>query len=156
MNLSHSATSVPNVRSVCADARDLSKFGDKSFDLGFSNSLLEHVGAFEDQRRTASEIRRVCRGYFVQTPNFYFPIEPHFLFFPGWQFLPTGVRTDLLKRRGFGWMPRAEDESAARATVESIRLLRSRDMRTLFPDAELVREKVAGLTKSFIAIRQAA
>lgn len=152
VNLEHRENDLPNLKAFKGDARDLSAFADRSFDLGFSNSLLEHVGSAADQRLVAQEIRRVCRGYFVQTPNRYFPIEPHFLV-PGWQFLPIGLRATLLQRRPFGWIPRAPNKKAARATVESIRLLNAGEMRSLFPDARLVRERVAGLTKSFIAMR---
>jgi Methyltransferase domain len=38
---------------------------------------------------------RVAKRYFVQTPNRYFPIEPHFLF-SGFQFLPLPVKRWLL------------------------------------------------------------
>ena len=54
-------------------------FKDKSFDAVFSNSVIEHVGTFEDQKMMANEVIRVTNFYFIQTPNLYFPIEPHFL-----------------------------------------------------------------------------
>ncbi len=152
VNLEHRGDELQNVIAIKGDARDLSQFGDRSFDLGFSNSLLEHVGSAADQRRLAQEIRRVCRGYFVQTPNRYFPIEPHFLV-PGWQFLPIALRTSLVQQRQLGWMQREMNRSAARTIVESIRLLNAREMRALFPDARLIRERIGGLTKSLIAVR---
>jgi hypothetical protein len=36
---------------------------------------------------------------------------------------------------------------------ERIRLLSAREVKALFPDAELWRERVGGVTKSFLAIR---
>ena len=42
-------------------------------------------------------MRRIASAYWVQTPNFWFPIEPHFLM-PGWQWMPRAVRTELLHR----------------------------------------------------------
>lgn len=141
------------VHSIQADARDLRRYPNKSFDLIFSNSLLEHVGTFRQQTQAASELRRVGRGYFIQTPNYYFPIEPHFLF-PGWQFLPIRIRTLLIQSRELGWMPRLRDEAEARAAAKSIRLLTAREMKRLFPDAILERECVGPFTKSLIAIRE--
>src|ERR1700683_884345 len=52
-------------------------FADQSFDLVFSNSVIEHVGGREEQARFASEIARVGKQYWVQTPNRYFPIAHH-------------------------------------------------------------------------------
>ncbi|MCB0325514.1 MAG: class I SAM-dependent methyltransferase, partial [Bdellovibrionales bacterium] len=77
------------------DARAMPEFGDHSFDVVFSNSVLEHVGTFEDQQRMMAEVRRVGKRYFVQTPNYYFPLEPHFLV-PGFQFLPLEAKIWLL------------------------------------------------------------
>ena len=52
-------------------------YPDKSFDVVYSNSLLEHVGR-SNQPKVAAEIRRVAKRYWVQTPNRYFPVEPHY------------------------------------------------------------------------------
>jgi SAM-dependent methyltransferase len=137
---------------VVGDARDLSQFGDGSFDLVFSNSVIEHVGGPDDQRRMAEEIRRVGRRYFVQTPNRYFPIEPHFLF-PGFQFLPERTKVFLLKRFQLGWYPKAKTDEEAVAFAREIRLLSRREFASLFPDARLIDERLAGLVKSFMAVR---
>lgn len=93
LNLTAQATSLPGLSSVVGDARCMD-FGDASFDVVFSNSVIEHVGGYEDQRRMADEVRRVGTHFFVQTPNKHF-IEPHFLF-PFFQFLPLAVRAHLL------------------------------------------------------------
>jgi ubiquinone/menaquinone biosynthesis C-methylase UbiE len=62
-------------------------FADRSFDWVFSNAVIEHVGGPSRQQRFAEEIRRVARrGYFVATPDRYFPIDPHTLL-PLYQFL---------------------------------------------------------------------
>jgi Methyltransferase domain len=142
----------PWLRCVAGDARRMDMFAANEFDFCFSNSVIEHLGTFADQSLAANEIRRVARGYFVQTPNIWFPIEPHFLV-PGWQFAPLAVRSYLLQRRDLGWMPRQEDPALARAQVESIRLLSEREIRSLFPDGRIHREKVGLLTKSITAWR---
>ncbi|NIM61889.1 MAG: hypothetical protein GTO30_09600, partial [Acidobacteria bacterium] len=49
--------------------------------VGFSNSLIEHLGSRDRQAAFASEIRRVARGLWVQTPARCFPFEPHLLGF---------------------------------------------------------------------------
>ena len=138
-------------RYLVGDARDLSQFGDGEFDIVFSNSVIEHVGGWEDQQRMASEVRRVGRRYFVQTPNRYFPIEPHFLF-PAFQFLPEAVQVGLLMRFRLGWFPRAKTRQEALSYAREIRLLTRREVQQLFPEARLIPEKFHGLTKSFMAV----
>jgi hypothetical protein len=138
--------------SVAGDAREMREFRDGEFDVVFSNSVIEHVGTLADQQAMAAEIRRVGRRYFVQTPNRYFPIEPHFLV-PGFQFLPVSIRADLLSRRDVGWWPRAPSYDAAVAEVTAIRLLTRREFTGMFPDARLYKERFFGLTKSFIVVK---
>ena len=102
---------LPYLSYVVGDAREMGMFPGRHFDICFSNSLMEHLGT-ADQRRVANEIRRVSKGYFVQTPNRYFPMEPHFLV-PGWQFLPVSLRARLLQGRDLGWMKRERDSGAS-------------------------------------------
>ncbi len=75
-------------------------FGDREFDIAFSNSVIEHVPP-ELQAAFAAEVSRVADRYFVQTPNRYFPIEPHYQL-PLFQFLPRqaadGAEPALLAR----------------------------------------------------------
>jgi hypothetical protein len=138
------------MRSIVGDARDMRGVRDQEFDVVFSNSVIEHVGSFSDQAAMASEVRRVGERYFIQTPNKYFPIEPHFLV-PGFQFLPLGIRARLHARRDLGWWKKADSYEAALAEVSTIRLLTERDVRKLFPEARVFKERFYGLTKSFIA-----
>lgn len=134
---------------IAADATDLCGISDNQFDVAFSNSAIEHVGDFERQRRMAQEIQRVGTRYFVQTPNYYFPIEPHFLF-PGWQWMPLDVRALLLSRFSLGWHRRIPDRDRARAEVAQVRLLRERELLELFPCATVYRERFLGMTKSLV------
>lgn len=131
------------------DARDLSTFADDEFSVVFSNSVIEHVGDFHDQRAMAAEVQRVGKRYFVQTPNRYFPIEPHFLF-PLFQFLPTSAQVGLTRHFDLGWYKRIPDRAQATAHVLSHRLLSAGELRSLFPGGRLLRERFLGLTKSLI------
>lgn len=124
-----------------------------SFDLVFSNSLIEHLGTEGRQRAFAAEVRRLSRGgYSVQTPNKWFPIEPHYLS-PFAQFVPRMVRPVVIR-----WItPRGGLTRPSRdrciGMSEEIRLLDADEMKGLFPDADIVRERFPGLTKSLVAIR---
>jgi hypothetical protein len=140
---------LPNLTPLQGDARDLSRFTDGSFDVAFSNSLIEHVGGRHDQRRVASEIQRVGKAYWVQTPNRHFPLEPHFLF-PFFQYLPVSARVYLLTHFNIGWTGKL-DTQEAREFVESIELLDRRTFCELFPTAQIWDERAFGLVKSFVA-----
>lgn len=131
------------------DGRNMRQFNDREFDIVFSNSVIEHVGDFEDQKKMAMEIQRVGRRYFVQTPNYYFPIEPHFLF-PFFQFFPISIRTFLLQHFNLGWFKRTQNRDEAERLVKSIRLLRRKDLKTLFPNGSIIEERFGGMVKSFI------
>lgn len=139
----------PGFHSVVGDARDMRQFADQEFDIVFSNSVIEHVGDPQAQRRMASEIKRVGKRYFVQTPNRNFPLEPHF-FFPGFQFLPLPARIWLLQHFDLGWYKKIPDYHAARQEVETIRLLSRREVTQLFPEGRLHEERFVGLTVSFV------
>ncbi len=152
LNVFNAETPYPHVACVVGDGSDMREFHDGRFDIVFSNSVLEHLGNLTRQKRMADEIRRVGNGYFIQTPNLYFPIEPHFLF-PFFQFLPVGLRAFLLKYFRIGWHGPARDMEKARKTVTSIRLLGRAELERLFPDGRVYRERLFGLTKSFIALR---
>jgi len=150
LNVRKEPTTLNNFSSIAGDARDLSQFKDQSFDVVFSNSVIEHVGDLTRQTQMAQEIVRVGRAYFVQTPNRYFPIEPHFLF-PFFWHLPESVRVFLAIRIGLGWYPRQPNANTAREFLRNFTLLSEPQFRRLFPSAEIQKERFLGLTKSFIA-----
>lgn len=140
-----------NVDPTSGNATDLSEHADGAFDVAFSNSVIEHLFTFENQARMAAEVRRVARAYWVQTPNFWFPVEPHFLV-PAWHWLPEEARVAILRRRGVGWAGRCPDPERARAVVREHRLMRRHELARLFPGATIVPERIGGLVKSWTAL----
>jgi hypothetical protein len=150
LNVDSHAVSHPNFTSVVGDGRAMPQFADHQFDIVFSNSTIEHVGGFPDQQRMANEVRRVGRQYCVQTPNRYFPIEPHFVF-PLFQFLPIRLRVWLVQRFALGWYGRLPRRQDAEREVTGIHLLSRLEVVKLFPEATIFEEKYCGLVKSFVA-----
>lgn len=132
------------------DARSL-RYEDESFDIAFSNSVIEHVGTLQDQFAFAAEIARVGKGYFVQTPNRWFFVEPHVIA-PFVHFLPKRVQRRLLHWTPWGLMAKPSQEYIDNF-LATTRLVTYREMRRLFPDAVIVRERWLGMTKSLIAVR---
>lgn len=133
------------------DARALD-FADNSFDLVHSNSVIEHVGHWPEMMAMAAEVRRVAPRYFVQTPNFWFPLEPHYrtLFF---QWYPESVRARMLVARKRGFRGPEPTFDAAMRNVQTVNLLTATQLAALFPDARIERERVATLTKSLMAVK---
>jgi hypothetical protein len=152
VNLVSEAVPEGQFTSISGDACDLCRFDDLTFDVVHSNSVIEHVGPWRDQCRMAREVRRLARRYFVQTPNFWFPIEPHFRT-PLIHWLPEPWRAAIVGARACGSYPRAGSYDEARRILDDARLLDAKAMAALFPDAVIERERVAGFTKSLIAIR---
>ncbi len=143
----------PMFATLTGDACDLSRLESGSFDLVHSNSVIEHVGDWRRCEAFAAEVRRLAPRYYVQTPYFYFPIEPHFSE-PFFHWLPEQARARMLLKKGRGWFSaKARDLGEAMRVVQDARLLDKTQFRFLFPDAEHVDERVATLTKSLIAIR---
>lgn len=137
---------------VDGDATHLPQYGDNSFDLVHSNSVIEHVGDWVRMEAFAQECRRLAPKYYVQTPYFWFPVEPHFssLFFH-WKSEQSRARA--LMKRAHGFSQKAPDVGAAMRDVQHARLLDKNQFRFLYTDATHHDEKVGSLTKSLIAIR---
>jgi Methyltransferase domain len=124
---------------VRADATQRLPFEDGAFDLAYSSSVIEHI-APADRATFAAELTRVARGFYVQTPAYSFPIEPHALL-PFAHWLPPRLRRPYWRLGAAGgW--------------EDIALLRRAELRALFGEPILA-ERFAGLTKSWVALRPA-
>jgi hypothetical protein len=150
LNRTAARIDTPGVAVVAGDARDMSEFPDASFDVVFSNSVVEHVGSFADQAAIAGEVQRVGRRFFLQTPNRFLPVEPHFLV-PGFQFLPIRSRAWLHGCCDLGWMKRAGSYEAALQEVGDLRLLTPTELKSLFPSAQIWLERFFGLPESYVA-----
>jgi len=141
---------LPNFCGVVGDATNLGEFSRQEFDFVFSNSVIEHLGSYVNQEQMASEVRRLGMHYFIQTPNKFFPLEPHFLF-PYFQFLPFQFQVAMIQQFNLGWYQRIPEKDLAIQHIRSHRLLIESEMRAHFPGGRIYKEKVIGLTKSFIA-----
>lgn len=136
-------------------------FRDAEFDAVWCNSCIEHVTlgrpelgrvsdrefrarADQHQRQFASEVERIARRYFVQTPFFHFPIESH-AWLPFMQYLPQESRFLLSQRLKPYWI---------KQWTADFLLYDMRRFRDHFPGASAIRvERVCGIPKSLIAIR---
>ncbi len=149
LNLDAPPARAANVTSQAGSATDLSGFADQAYDLVFSNSVIEHVGDLHRQLLAAREIQRVGRQFLVQTPNRFFVVEPHFLV-PFFGVLPATTRVWVLSHVRTRRHP--VDTATAVKLHSNHRLLTRGELRLLFPGARIERERVAGLTKSFLVI----
>jgi SAM-dependent methyltransferase len=121
---------------VQADAATGLPFADDEFDLVYSSSVIEHVPPAR-RKAFASEVRRVGRGWFVQTPALSFPIEPHSLL-PFAHWLPKVLRRPYWRLGAAGaW--------------EDISLLSRRELEALFGHA--LPERVGPLVKSWVCVQ---
>ena len=138
---------------VTGDACDL-PFGDNEFDLVHSNSVIEHVGGWARMKAFAGELRRVAPKYFVQTPSFWFPVEPHYVM-PFIHWLPGPMKAAAFRWVGTprGGRSRSMDDAMSRVEAAPV-LLDLASFQALFPDGRMRRERILLLTKSLIAIRR--
>jgi Methyltransferase domain len=133
-----------NVTTIVGDARDMHELKDKQFEVVYSNAVIEHVGNFKQQRQMAEEVQRVGKRYIVQTPNRYFPIEPHVLI-PFFQFFPLKLKVFTATHSpDWGWKASHIEE------LSTIKLMSEKELRSVFPGAQIFKEDFLGLTKSFI------
>jgi hypothetical protein len=132
------AQEFPEVAPVTASGTNL-PFADDSFDIAFSNAVLEHVGARENQRRFVHELCRVAPRVFVSTPNSRFPVEVHTLV-PFLHWLPRGPRD-----RAFAVL--------RRDAWRGVELLNRRELLELFPAETQARVVESRMTISVVAER---
>lgn len=130
-------------------------FADHAFDIVMSNSVIEHVGSWEQQRRFAQEVLRCGRAVYVQTPNKWFPVEPHLLM-PLAHWLPVRWQRPLVPwLSAWAWLARPPGQ-VIDDFLASTRLLTRAELVQLFPGCQITEERVLGLVKSYQVTRPAA
>jgi hypothetical protein len=122
-----------------------------SYDLVFSNSVLEHVGGHYRREQFAESVHKLADRHWVQAPYRYFPLEPHWMF-PGFAHLPVATRTRVARLWKLGMIP-PPDRRAAVNSILKTELPSRTEMRYYFPDSQIRTERVAGLPKSLIAVK---
>jgi hypothetical protein len=142
-------------QTVLLDESGVLPFEDNYFDIVHCSSVIERVTvdkgqqwsiqskkefteiSFKRQKQFANEIRRVGKSYFVQTPNKNFIFESH-TWLPLIQFLPRPLMIKTIRFLNKWWVKK---------TAPDWNLLTVRQMKELFPDVIIVREKVFGFNK---------
>jgi hypothetical protein len=138
---------------MAGDACDIPAFANDAFDVVHSNSTIEHVGDWDRVEAFAREARRLAPSHYIQTPYFWFPVEPHVLL-PVFHWLPEGVRAKIFVHTRLAAYGPCPDTGAAMRRVQFSRLLDRAQMTHLFPDAQIRFEWFGPVPKSLIAIRR--
>lgn len=149
LNLDPSAntTSRPNRSFVVGDGTALA-YDDESFDIVFSNSVIEHVGDHEQQRRFAAEVCRVGRRVFLQTPAKSFWLEPHYVT-PFIHYLPRTWQKKLLRNFSLWGLIARPSQDYVDRFVDQTKLLGYGDLKQLFPGCTIQKERFLFATKSY-------
>ena len=141
------------IKSAVGDACNLKQYADNEFDLAHSNSVIEHVITWQNMKAFASETRRVAPSFYVQTPYFWFPFDPHHHRVPMFHWYPRPLRARLLNLLPISKVGKISGVDSAYEVIDNNRMLDGRQFRFLFPDANIHYERLLGLAKSIIAVR---
>lgn len=139
------------IETVIGDGTHMPQYGNGSFDLTHSNSVIEHVGLYRAMAGFAAETARVGRAYYLQTPNFWFPLEPHYGV-PFFHWLPAPTRLWCHTHLNVGFAKRCSHDRAI-TRIDHTRIISRSLLRHLLPDAIHDSEKIIGISKSLIAYR---
>ncbi len=134
----------PDVQAIQYDGK-VFPFKDGTFDIAWSNAVLEHVGSFDDQVAFLKEIARTSTHGFITTPNKRFPIEVH-------------TRVPLLH-----WLPKRWFDAFLRvigktwATGKYMELLTKRQLKRALNEAGIAsytiyHNRLCGCTLDFVVI----
>jgi len=147
-------------KTIHMDGSVIFPFADNEFDLIFCNSVIEHVtipktdvwmkqknkkfesDSFKFQSLFAKEIRRCAKHYFVQTPHKYFIIESH-TWFPFVGYFSHNSIICIVSVLNKFWIKKSDPDWY---------LLSGKQMKELFPNAQIFTTKKIGFPKEIIAI----
>jgi hypothetical protein len=141
-SLNHFSAQYPEVKAVIADGTNL-PFDDNTFDIGYSNAVIEHVGDYTKQQQFLFELVRVSKRGFLTTPNRFFPVEVHTRI-PLLHIILSKKNFDkFLKLIGKGW-----------ATEDYMHLLSHAELQKLFENIphcsySIQRHRFMGFTMTF-------
>jgi SAM-dependent methyltransferase len=130
-------------------------YGDNSFDLVFSNSVIEHVGQAEEMAQFSKECERVGRRIYIQTPNRWFPVDAHLgVAFIHW--LPRSLykKLSFLSLRYPFTINNPMQRRDFDLEFETTYLLTLKQLEQLFPQKRIISEKFLFLIKSFVVVSQ--
>ena len=130
----------PQARYVLFDGCAL-PFPDQSFDLVFSNAVIEHILGPGRQQKFAQEIMRVGKSWFVTTPNYWYPFESHH-HLPFFQFLPHPVQMQYNRLLG---------THIPKGTVQELGLLSGRQLHALLPTGRIAKVRVTFWPETLVA-----
>ena len=148
--INNSPDSSSNFSFVIGDGTAL-QYGDKEFDILFSNSTIEHVGTLEKQKDFANEVCRVGKRIWIQTPAKEFFFEPHYIT-PFIHWLPKDLQKKLLRFSVWGLITRA-DRQYIDNIVDQNRLLSLPEVEELFPGCTIIKEKFLFMTKAYLIVK---
>lgn len=138
---------------IVGDGCKLDFVSNQEFDIVFSNSVIEHVGSREKQMEFAREILRVGKGYWVQTPAWVFPIEPHLMgLFIHW--FPRAWQKHLVRHFTLWGLVTKPSQARVEEVLDGIRLINYREFRDFFPDSTIIVERWMSLPKAYIAYKK--
>ena len=143
--VTQSANTLHRFTFVEGSACGLPHMPDNSYDIAFSNSVIEHVGPVENQNAMAHEVHRLAPRYWVQTPSIWFPIEAH-THMPFWWAYPESLRQRIIAR----WREKLPDWTEM---IEGTTVIKRAALERMFPDGTIWTEYFAQFPKSYVVYR---
>lgn len=136
---------IHKIKYIEGDACNMSSVLDGSYEIAFSNSVIEHVGPVEKQEAFAAEVQRVADRYWIQTPSIWFPLEAHNNM-PFWWLYPNFMKNWFMVR----WRKKLP---AWAEMIDGTTIIRRSELERMFPTGKIWSERFAGIVKSYIVYK---